>query len=357
MRGPRMRLDDMLATLQSSIRECLTIIDKHGVETIFVVDGAGRLVGVVGDRELRKALVEGAEADDPIGGLVDRPTTLAAPGDGRAEVLDVMRALGVGEVPIVDGDGRVVGVHVDREIVGSIPLDNWAVVMAGGRGTRLAPLTNDVPKPMLPIAGRPILERIVLHLVGSGIRRIFLSVNYLGDLIEQYFGDGSAFGCAIEYLREAPDEPLGAGGALALLSDLGDVPDAPVLVMNGDLVSGFSVGELLTAHESSGAVATIATSEYEHQVPLGVLESRGDRLVRMVEKPTRSWPVNAGIYVMSPSLLTRVPHGELHPITRLFDDCLSRGESVGLWPIDDRWQGIGRPHELAQARGLARESA
>lgn len=351
MREARIRLSDMLATFESSIRECLTIIDKHGVETIFVIDRAGRLAGVVGDRHLRKALVDGANVDDSIGGLVDWPATLATPGDGRAEVLDVMRALGVGEIPIVDGDGRVVGVHVDHEIIGSNPLENWAVVMAGGRGTRLAPLTDDIPKPMIPVAGRPILERIVLHLVGSGIRRIFLSVNYLGDQIEEHFGDGAAFGCAIQYLRERPDQPLGTGGALGLLGDLGERPPAPVLVMNGDLVTGFAVSDLLGAHVDSGALATIATSEYEHQVPFGVLESSGDRLVRMVEKPTNSWPVNAGIYVVSPVLLTRVPRGELYPITRLFDECLARGESVGLWPIADQWQDIGRPRELARARG------
>lgn len=357
MSGQYMRLEDMLTTMDSSIRECLTIIDKHAVSTIFVVDAGGRLDGAVSDRAIRRALVSGAGVDDTIGELIAAPAATASPGEGRAEVLDVMHALGVAEIPIVDGDGRIVGVHIEREIVGAEPLENWAVVMAGGRGTRLAPLTDDIPKPMLPVAGRPILERIVLHLVGSGIRKIFLSVNYLGELIEQYFGDGSAYGCAIEYLRETPERPLGTGGALGLLGAVGGRVTYPVLVMNGDLVTGFSVGELLAAHAGSGAAATIATSEYEHQVPFGVLESRDGRLVRMIEKPTRSWPVNAGIYVLSPKLLPRVPQGVLYPITELFDDCLSRGESVGLWPISDRWQDIGRPHELAQARGLSRESA
>ncbi|WP_162606351.1 sugar phosphate nucleotidyltransferase [Jiangella asiatica] len=345
-------LDDMLATLGSSVRECLTIIDKHGVATVFVVDESGRLAGVVGEREIRKALVGGAELDDAVAAFVDPPTATSTPRDGRAEVLDVMRALRVGEVPIVDGEGRIVGVHRDSEIVGSFPLENWAVVMAGGRGTRLAPLTDDIPKPMLPVAGRPILERIVLHLVGSGIRRLFLSVNYLGSLVEQYFGDGSKYGCDIEYLRETPDRPLGTGGALGLLGDLGETPAAPVLVMNGDLVTAFPVTELLAAHAESGAVATIATSTYEHQVPFGVLESRSGRLMRIVEKPRPSWPVNAGIYVVSPMLLGRVPRGEMYPITNLFEHCLSRGEAVGLWPIRDQWQDIGRPHELAQARGI-----
>ncbi|WP_203416355.1 nucleotidyltransferase family protein [Jiangella ureilytica] len=343
----------MLAEHGASIRECLTIIDTHDVGTVFVVDDTGRLSGAVREREIRRALVTGAQPDDPVANLVGSPSATARPGEGRAEVLDVMRALGVGEVPIVDGDGRVVGVHVETDVVGAEPLTNWAVVMAGGRGTRLAPLTDSVPKPMLPVAGRPILERIVLHLVGAGIRRVFLSVNYLGDIVEEYFGDGSAYGCTIDYLRERADRPLGTGGALGLLDEIGERPAAPVLLMNGDLVTGFSVADLLAAHEAHGGVATLAATEYEHQVPFGVLESDDGRLRRIVEKPRHSWSVNAGIYVLSPALLARVPRDEPYPVTRLFEDCLARGEGVGVWPLRDSWQDIGRPAELAQARGQA----
>lgn len=344
------RLADMLAALESSIRECLTIIDKHEVGSVFVADERTRLVGVVNESDIRKALVAGADLDSSIRELVGQPSTTVTPSHGRAEVLDVMAALRIGEVPVVDGEGRVVGVHVEREMVGARARDNWAVVMAGGRGTRLAPLTDDIPKPMLPVAGRPILERIVLHLVGSGIQRIFLSVNYLGHVVEQYFGDGAKYGCSIEYLREDPERPLGTGGALRLLADVAGPPTVPLLVMNGDLITGFAVDELFSAHESRDVVATIAASDYEHQVPFGVLESVDDGLVRIVEKPTSTWPVNAGIYVLDPSLLGRVPDDELFPITRLFDDCLARGERIGMWQLRD-WQDIGRPDELAMARG------
>ncbi|WP_129670117.1 nucleotidyltransferase family protein [Phytoactinopolyspora endophytica] len=353
MSNSDVRLGDMLSGAGSSIRECLTVLDKHDVSAVFIVDDGGRLVGVVGEREVRKALVDGAHPDDPVRDLVGEPPTTATPSQGRAEVLDMMRALKVGEVPIVDGDGCVVGVHVESEIVGALPLANWAVVMAGGRGTRLAPLTDKVPKPMLPVAGRPILERIVLHLVGSGIRRIFMSVNYLGDLIVQYFGDGSSYGCSIEYLWEREDRPLGTGGALRLLHEQAEPPTAPVVLMNGDLLTEFSMSAMLAAHAQRNVVATIATSQYQHQVPFGVLEADDGQLRRIIEKPTSSWPVNAGVYALEPHLLARVPRGELFPVTRLFDDCLARGERVGLWPIDDLWQDIGRPNELASARGQA----
>lgn len=341
----------LLVPKEASIRAALSAIDKYGIKDALVVDGDGRLVGAVAENDIRRALLAGTGLDAPVYPLVREAPPAVKPSEGRAEALDLMRALGLKVVPVVDGEGRVVGVHTEHETIGVTPRDNWAVVMAGGRGTRLAPLTDEMPKPMLPVAGRPILERLVLHLVGSGVNRIFLSVNYLGNLIENHFGDGSQFGCTIEYLREAPDQPLGTGGALRLLHELGHDATAPLLVMNGDLVTAFSVERLLEAHASRDVVATIAVSEYQHQVPFGVLEASQERLLRIVEKPTRSWQVNAGIYVLEPTLLARIPRGELFPITDLFDDCLASDLPIGIWQMREHWQDIGRPHELAQARG------
>lgn len=344
-------LSKVLLTPAASLRECLSVIDEYGVGSVFVVDSETRLVGVVSEREIRRFLIDGSGLDAPIRDVVREPAAIVAPTYSRPEVLDLMRALRIAEVPVVDHDGRVVGIHRDQRLVSDVFRENWAVIMAGGRGARLAPLTDDIPKPMLQVAGRPILERLILHLAGSGIDRIFLSVNYLGHTIQDYFGDGLRFGCAIEYLWEDEDCPLGTGGPLGLLWDRGLRPAAPLLVLNGDLVTGFAVGELLDAHEEQDVVATIAVSEYQHQVPFGVLEGDERRLVRIVEKPVPVWPVNSGIYVIEPELLRRVPVGELYPITELFEECLKRDESVGLWPMNDPWQDIGRPSELARARG------
>lgn len=351
MKNRNVQFTELLIGKDASIRAALSVIDKCRVTSAYVVDTEGFLRGVVTDEEIRKALLRGSGLGAPVYPLMKKPPVTAKPDEGRAEVLDVMRALKLSEIPVVDVEGRVVGAHVGDNIIGLRQLENWAVVMAGGKGTRLAPLTNEIPKPMLPVAGRPILERLVLHLVGSGISTIFLSVNYLADIIEKHFGDGAKFGCTIEYLREESDHPLGTGGALRLLGDLGYEPKAPILVMNGDLITSFCVEDLLDAHAAHDTIATIAVSEYEHQVPFGVLEAEEHRLVRIVEKPMRSWSVNAGIYVLEPRVLDRIPDTELFPITKLFDDCLMRRESVGLWPIRDGWQDIGRPAELAQARG------
>jgi NDP-sugar pyrophosphorylase family protein len=266
-------------------------------------------------------------------------------------VLDLMRARSLAQIPVVDDRGRLVGLHVLRELLGTTERENWAVIMAGGRGTRLRPLTDHLPKPMVKVAGRPILERLVLHLVGSGVQRILLAVNYLAEVIEDHFGDGDAFGCHIDYLHEEPGRPLGTGGALGLVAESGLHPTAPLLVMNGDLLTSFSVHDLLRSHGDSGAVATVALRDYSHSISFGVAEVDGGRLRRFVEKPVASWLINAGIYVIEPDLLSRIPRGELFGLPSLLEDCLQRGEPVNVWQTNDEWQDIGRPAELRLARG------
>ncbi|GAA3143347.1 dTDP-glucose pyrophosphorylase [Kribbella aluminosa] len=347
-----MRIAEVLVGQNDSMRAVLRAIDRSGFSRAFVADSSGRLVGAICEADVRRALLNGAVLESPAHPLVLDVGISTKPEVGRAEAIDLMHALGVRELPVVDDTGRVVGVHTEHALAGALQRHNAAVIMAGGRGTRLAPLTDHLPKPMVTVAGRPILERLVLHLVGSGINRIFISVNYLGEVIEEHFGDGSSFGCQIEYLREDRAVPLGTGGSLRLLTRFG-VIDEPLLVMNGDLVTDFSVGGLLDAHSGGNVVATIATASYEHQVPFGVLEQTDGRLVRVVEKPVSSWPVNAGIYVLEPELISTIPPGRLFPITELLDQCLERGRPVGLWPLREHWQDIGMPVELAQARGQA----
>jgi NDP-sugar pyrophosphorylase family protein len=250
------------------------------------------------------------------------------------------------QIPIVDEGGKLAGLHLLREILGASLRPNWAVVMAGGRGERLRPITDALPKPMIKVAGRPILERIVLHLVGFGIRRIFLSINYMGDMIESYFKDGTALGCNIEYVKE--EKPLGTGGALSLLPEK---PDHPVLLLNGDLLTQFNVGNMLAFHVDGGFKATMGVHEYVHTIPYGVVEQEGDRITGVREKPTQTWIANAGIYVFEPSLVERVPQDTYFPLPTLVEECLDRGEAVGAFPIKEDWIDVGHPKELRLARG------
>lgn len=351
METRQVSLSDTLLPPGSSLRNCLAVMQATGFDTAFLVDSESRLIGAVTAEAVRAALVNGTDVDSLAREIAAYPAVVTGQDDSRARVDDVMRAVGVSQAPIVDGSGRVVGVHASNGMIGTPQRYNWAVIIAGGLGKRLAPVTNNIPKPMVRIAGRPIIEHLVFHLVCAGIRRIFLSVNYLGHMIQDHFGDGSGFGCSIEYLWDDEGQPLGTGGPLSLLWDSGARPDQPLLVLNGDLVTGFAVGKLLDAHAAGGAVATIAASEYHHELPFGVIESEDGRLRRIAEKPVHTWPVNSGIYVVDPSLLSRVPRGTLYPITKLFEQCLERGEPIGVWQMDDPWQDVGKPEELARARG------
>lgn len=341
-------IDPWKLPVASVIRDALELLDRSGVGVALVVNTDDILVGLLTDGDLRRALLGGASLSSAIEPYVVRNCIRVSPAEPRASVLDRMRALRISGIPIVGSDGRIKGLHLLHDIVADHDIPSWAVVMAGGKGTRLGALTQHVPKPMITVAGRPILERIVLHLVGAGIQRIFLSVNHLAHLVHDHFGDGSAFGCRIEYLRES--KPLGTGGALSLLPER---PTAPLLVMNGDLVTHFNVASLLSKHEQSRAAATVAARRYFHTVPFGCMTLDGERLVQMTEKPTLSQMVNAGIYIVEPRLLERVPADTEYTMPALLDDCLARGEQVTAWELEDDWIDVGQRDQLEQARGEA----
>jgi dTDP-glucose pyrophosphorylase/CBS domain-containing protein len=348
------RIVALLLTPDATIRDAMRRIDSGGAEIALMVDATGRLLGTVSDGDVRRALLGGAGMDDLVEPFTTGdPATVPESAD-RAAALDLMRARTVSQIPEVDAQGHLTGLHLLHDVIGVPPRPNWALIMAGGRGTRLGPLTSERPKPMLEVAGRPILERIVLHLVGAGIRHIALSIGYLGEQIEEHFGDGAAFGCEIVYLRESVDRPLGTGGPLRLLEDHVGTPDDPVLVMNGDLVTSFSVGRLLRAHASLDARVTLGLRDYVHEVPFGVVrfeDEAAGTVASLEEKPSASWTVNAGIYVVDPDLLSEVPRERHYPITDLLEHCLGRGDTVGGWRIDGDWHDVGRPAELRQARG------
>ena len=249
-------------------------------------------------------------------------------------------------IPVLGADGRLAGLHTMRQMVSRAERPNRAVILAGGKGTRLHPITEQVPKPMVTVAGRPILERLILHLVSCGLSRFSISINYLGHLIEQHFGDGSRLGCEIEYLRETV--PLGTGGPLALVRP----PALPIVVLNGDLITQCDVGDLLDFHERGGYAATLGVRPYTIEVPFGVAEVEGDRLRSLREKPTERSLINAGIYVLSPEAVALVPSGQEYPMTALFETLLAEGKPVGAHELEAEWLDVGRHDELRRARGV-----
>jgi dTDP-glucose pyrophosphorylase len=332
--------------LSKTLFDAMAALEAGMVKIALVVDDDNHLVGILTDGNIRRALLAGAPTTAPLAPYVQREFVSVPPSAGRTEVLELMQALTIEQIPIVDEGRRLRGLHLVHEVMGAIKRPHWAVVLAGGQGTRLRPLTETLPKPMLKVAGRPILERIVLHLVGYGIRRIFLAVNYLAHVIENHFGAGERFGCRIEYLME--DKPLGTGGCLGLLPE---PPKDPLLVLNGDLVTQFDVGKLLEFHRSGGYALTVGTRDHQYTIPFGVVHANGAALESIDEKPTVTWRTNAGIYVVSPETCSRVPKGERFHMPMLVTGCVERGEPVAAYPIEEDWIDVGQVRELGRARG------
>jgi dTDP-glucose pyrophosphorylase len=329
----------------ASIRDGLEAVDRGAGGIVLVVDDAGRLIAIATDGDLRRAILAGHPMTDPLAPVANHRFVAVDAGQSRVDALDLMRGRRIAAIPVIDADGRPVALHQLHGFLRHEPRANHALIMAGGLGTRLRPLTEDVPKPMLRVAGRPILERIVLHLVGFGIEHISISVGYLAEVIEAHFGDGTAFGAAIDYLRE--DEPLGTAGALGLLPA---PPITPLLVINGDLVTSVDVDAMLATHARGGFSATIGTRRYLHTVPFGCIVRDGERVIAVEEKPTLSREVNAGMYVLEPWVAGLVRQGEPTSMLEVLARIIERGETVGAFEVDDDWLDVGQREQLARAR-------
>jgi dTDP-glucose pyrophosphorylase len=328
-----------------TILEGIESIDRSDSGFSVVVDADGKVKGVLTDGDIRRALLAGYQLDSPLMPHVHAEFLSVTQEATRVEVLDLMQARKIRHVPVIGSSGELKRIHLLSSIIGSNDLPNWAVIMAGGKGTRLRPLTEHLPKPMIKVAGRPILERLILHLVGHGVKRIFLSVNYMSDVIEEHFKDGADFGCSIEYLRE--DEPLGTGGSLSLLPEL---PSDPVLVMNGDLVMQVNLERMLQFHHEGGYSATMGVKPYHHEVPFGCVETNKGKIVSIREKPSIDRLINAGVYAISPDVLKAIPKS-FYPITELFQQTVEKGGSCGAFVIDEDWMDVGRMDDLNKAQG------
>jgi dTDP-glucose pyrophosphorylase len=345
-------LEDALVRDDQRLLDVLWAIERSSMSVALVVDADRRLRGLFTDGDVRRLILRGVTVDSPLNAHIKSTFVSVGPEAGRAEVLELMKARQLGQVPIVDQRGTLVGLHRLHDLIGVALRPNMAVIMAGGRGTRLLPLTERVPKPMLTVAGRPILERLVLHLMSNGIRHITLAINYLGHVIEEHFGDGSAFGCHIEYLRET--KPLGTGGALSLLAER---PQHPFIVMNGDLVTQANLGSMLDFHARGGQSATMGIRRYHHTIPFGCVRLAGDRITACEEKPQLQETINTGMYVLSPEMLDLIPRDTDFGMPSLFQMALDAGKVLRAFPFEDEWIDVGRKSELARAVGADDETA
>ena len=333
-------LDDAIVPTRASLLETMRSIDRSGLEIALICDGDRRLLAVATDGDIRRGLLRGLSLEAPVSQVANSRFIAVAPGIEQAEAVQTLLRRRISCLPVVDAEGRLIDVFTFHGALVGQRVPSWALVMAGGRGERLGDLTQALPKPMLPIGDRPILERVIELLVSHGVDRIFISINYLGSMIVDHFGDGERFHCRIEYLRE--EEPLGTGGSVALLPQ---PPSDPLVVMNGDLLTNINVTRLLAFHRAGGFAATMALREHRIDVPFGVAEVSGTRVTNLVEKPSLHRHINAGVYVLEPVVCARVARGRPLPITDLLRGCLDDGLPIGAFRIQESWDDIGLQEE------------
>ncbi len=335
----------MLLPPEATIHQALAAINAARSQLALVVDPERHLLGTLSDGDIRRALLNGATLENPVGPWMNSEPKIARDSDRSEDVLAMMRIHGLHRVPLLDAARRVVGLRTVEDFLQSPERETPVVIMAGGLGSRLNELTRDRPKPMLPVGGRPLLETIIDRFVAQGFRDIWLAVNYRAEVIMDHFGDGSAFAARIRYLRE--EKRLGTAGALSLMPrDLAH----PVVVSNADLLTSLDYGALLDAHHAARADATMAVREQEHAIPFGVVTEIEGRVLRIEEKPSQQVLVNAGVYVLAPSVIGLVPDGTYYDMPQLLDELIRRNRLVACHRIDGYWLDIGHRADYERAQ-------
>ena len=343
-------IETYLISTESTIRDVLACINRsEGIA--LVVDADRRLQGTVTDGDVRRAVLAGVNIQASVQRLFEQrdkaiyPKPITAPQATPAiDLIDIMKAQGVRQIPLLDETGRVVDVAILEDLVNSYELPLKAVVMAGGFGKRLMPLTEDLPKPMLHVGGKPMLEHIVNQLQNSGIRKVHMTTHYKPEAIRDHFGTGQDFGLEIQYVNE--DEPLGTAGALANL----DQSDEPMLVLNGDILTQVDFRAMLAFHREQKADLTVAVRQYDFQVPYGVMTCEGAKVLGVEEKPVYNFFVNAGIYMLEPHAHRSIPSGERFDMTDLIAKLTSTGGRVAAFPVVEYWMDIGQHVDYEQAQ-------
>jgi len=333
----------ILVSPLSNIQNVLKVINNESLQLALVVDLDNRLLGTVTDGDIRRALINGVPLSHPISEIMYTTPTFVDFSASKDQLLALMNAKQLNSIPILD-NGIVVGLETIHHITQKAKYDNPVFLMAGGFGTRLKPLTDHCPKPLLKVGDKPILETVLLSFVKSGFHNFYISTHYLPEMIKEYFGNGEKWGVSISYIHEA--QPLGTGGALGLLPK--DLPDLPIIMMNADVLTKVDLEALLAFHNENDANATMCVREYEYQVPFGVIESEGSKIISMVEKPIQRFHVNAGIYVVGRKIIEQVKNNEVVDMPTLLERSLE--ESVLMFPFHEYWLDIGRIDDFNRAQ-------
>ena len=338
-------------SLESSIHQAMSQMEISRIGIVLAVDGGERLLDTITDGDIRRTILAGINPDEPVSTLLASKAkapfdhAISAPVEAdRGALLHILQQYSISHLPLVDGEQRVVGLITLEEFVSEQEPSLGAVIMAGGLGTRMRPLTEELPKPMLPVGDRPLMEIIVEQLRDSGIKHVNVSVHHKSEKITDHFGDGSDFGVDITYVTE--DRPLGTAGALGLMES----PKETMLIINGDILTQIDFRAMLAYHREYRADLTMAVQRYDLQVPYGVVEFEGTFVRSLADKPTLNFFVNAGIYLLEPVACRSIPNGEPYDMTDLIQRLLDEGRSVVAFPFREYWKDIGAHIDYEQAQ-------
>lgn len=337
-------IQNIKLNINSTIKEALQIIDSGAMQIALVVDKYDKLLGTLTDGDIRRGLLNGLSLDSPVETVVFRSPTVAKISDTKEEILKLALSKKLHQIPVVDENGKIVGVQEIEELIKPKIKTNKVILMVGGLGTRLRPLTENTPKPMLKVGNKPILQTIVEKFAEYGYANIVMCVNYKSHIIQDYFSDGSAFGIKIEYVLE--EQRMGTAGALSLLAEK---PTEPFFVMNGDLLTNVNFEHLHNYHMSNNAMGTMCVREYDFQVPYGVVNIENSKILSIEEKPVHKFFVSAGIYMLSPEVLQYIPQNKFYDMPTLFEKLISENKNAVSFPLREYWLDIGRIEEYKKA--------
>jgi len=319
-------------------------IQDGGQRIVLVVDKSKKLIGTITDGDIRRALIRFSSFDINAEKVMNSNPITASEESNSSSLIALMRNKGIFHLPILDSNGLIKDLKTLESLTSIERKENSVFIMAGGFGKRLRPLTNKLPKPMLRVGGRPILENIIKNFMNAGFYKFIISVHYMGDLIKDYFGDGSDLGIKIDYVFE--EEPLGTAGAIGLLKERSA---HPMIVMNGDLITQIDFNALLDFHILENSSLTVCTRDFEYQVPFGVIKIKNYKITEIIEKPTEKYFVNAGIYAISPEVIGRIASNVYLDMPDLIEKLIKAKENVSVFPIHEYWQDIGRVEEYKKA--------
>ena len=337
-------IENIKLTSSATIKEALEIIDNGAMQIALVVDQNDTLLGTLTDGDIRRGLLKGLDLNSSIQSIIFTTPTLAKISDTKEEILKIALSKKLHQIPIIDDNGKFLGIQEIEELIKPKEKTNKVVLMVGGLGTRLRPLTENTPKPMLKVGKKPILQTIVEKFAEYGYSNIVMCVNYKSHIIQDYFGNGSKFGVNIEYILE--EQRMGTAGALSLLKEK---PTEPFFVMNGDLLTNVNFEQLDSYHTSNHSMGTMCVREYDFQVPYGVVNIQDSRILSIEEKPTYKFFVSAGIYMLSPAVLDYIPQNQFYDMPTLFEKLISENKNAISFPLREYWLDIGRIEEYKKA--------